>query len=606
MSWHAALRHLGCVLVVTAAVTFLYSDLLTSASFWSHEKFYVYMRADQVAKELEAGHYPQAFPDAVYGAGFAFPRFYPPFSLWLSAGLTLLVGDAVLGSNLAFFLSVLASGLSMYLMVAALAREKLVAVAASLLYVSVPYRFVDVFVRGALAESWTFFWYPLVFLGLWRAITKRVFPWYLPVSVAGLVLTHNITAIYFLGFCALVAAVGFFWNGWRAAILPAVGLALGLGLSAWFLVPQQVYMKDVWVSDRSYMWADAEHVHEHRVIAPQFLFSAPDFWHGESQRSGYIDRMSFELGPGQLLVIPLAAGFLWLFARQRRRFDHLATVLAMACFTSWLVALAFMVYPRIFLALLPAPFAYIQFPWRLLALSIFLSATASALLVRYGGFSRRVGHAFAAAVVLTVALVPAFQREAPLEPDWTSKRILDADHLREEGALGFTVLGEYLPRDFDVEAIREATVDTTRFERPRLVGESAGAAITSWHRSGLDMEATIDGETERSIVFPVAYYDFYTARGANGLELETFSSEGMLGVRVPAGVGEVAVRQRITPVMKTGMWGSAFALVATFALALLVGWRERGWFRSRARRGREIAQPELGPAAQPLDVEQEV
>ena len=603
MRWGGAVRHAACVVVLAATVAFLFSDLFSTVAFWSHEKLFVYIRTDQVVQELEAGHYPQAFPDAVWGAGYGFPRFYPPFTLWLSAGLAMLFDDVVVGTHAAFFLSVLASGFAMYFMVAALARSKSVALAASLVYVSVPYRFVDIFVRGALAEAWTFVWYPIVVAGLWRAITRRVFPWYLPVGVAGIVLTHNITAIYFLGFCAVVCVAGLYWNGWKAAALPALGLALGLALSAWFLLPQQVYMKDVWVGEPYFIWADTAHVEEHRVLPHQFFFSYPDWWYGESHDPGHLDRMSFELGPAQLLVVPVAVAFLFLLVRRRRRLDHLALVLALVCFAGWAACLAFMLWPTAFLAVLPHQFGYIQFPWRLLGLSLFLSATAAALFVRYGGFTSTVRNGFVAAAILFVALVPSFQRQAPFEDGWVESRVLAPEYVREEGYLGYTVGGEYLPRDFDVFAIRDGRIGPEAFERPRVVdGEGA---VTAWHRTGLDMEATVSGAGDRSLVLPLAFYDFYVATTDGGRRLETFSSEGLLSVRVPAGYVEVAIRQELTPVTVVGIWISGAALLATALCSLLIGWRERSWAWLPAGR-RPARESERSLAPLPLDAEQEV
>lgn len=588
------------MLAVAAAVTFLFSALLDTRGFWSHEKFYTYIRADQVAKELDAGHFPQTFPDAVYGAGFAFPRFYPPVSLWLSAGLALAFDDAIFGTNIAFFLSVLASGLAMYFMVAMLARDRWLALGASLIYVSVPYRFVDVFVRGALAEAWTFVWYPIILAGLWRALTRRTLPWYLPAAVAALVLTHNITAVYFLGFCALFCALGLVWSGWRATLVAALGLALGLGLAAWFLVPQQYYLRSVWVGDSAYMWADAEHVHAHRVMPHQLFYSWPATWFGESHGPGYRDDMSFELGVGQLLVIPLAVFVALGRARARGRRDRRLLIAGCLCLAGWLASVAFMLYPRPLLVLLPSAFAYIQFSWRMLGLAAFLSAAAIALFARAGGFSPRVRYAVAAAGVAIVLLVPSFQREALVSPEYTKGTILAPAYVREEGKLGFTVLGEYLPREMDVAALYDGRLGPADFERPRL-SDGAGAAITSWHRSGLDMEATVEGGKGATVVFPLAYYDFYRAEGAGGKRLETFAADGMLAVRVPADAGSVAIRQVITPVSKAGFAASLLALLATAACSLLLGRRARARSRLLVFRA---ARSRARIAAGTLDAEQ--
>ena len=298
-------QHLVCLLVVAAAVTWLFSALLEPIAFTSHEGIYIYARTHQVAVELAAGRLPQSFPDAYFGAGFAFPRFYPPLTLFLSAGLALLVGGVVVAVNLTFFLSVLASGFSMYAMTVGILKNRWIALGASLLYVSMPYRFVDIYVRAALAEAWTFVWYPLILLGLWRAITRRTMPWYLPVSICALVLTHNITAVYFLAYCGLFTLCAMALRGWRIGIIPGLAVGLGILLGMWFLLPQQYYIPSVWVGDSEFMWTNAAHVQEHRVLPWQFFYSHPKYWFGETGGPGYADGMSYELGIGQLLLLPL-------------------------------------------------------------------------------------------------------------------------------------------------------------------------------------------------------------------------------------------------------------------------------------------------------------
>ena len=46
-------QHLVCLLVVAAAVTWLYSALLQPIAFTSHEGIYIYARTQQVAAEHE-------------------------------------------------------------------------------------------------------------------------------------------------------------------------------------------------------------------------------------------------------------------------------------------------------------------------------------------------------------------------------------------------------------------------------------------------------------------------------------------------------------------------------------------------------------------------
>jgi hypothetical protein len=562
--------HLVGILVVVAAATYLFSALFDSQAFLSHENLFVYIRADQVAREFRAGHFPQAFPDAVNGAGFAFPRFYPPLSLWLSAWMSMLVGDTCLGVNLTFLLSVVASALAMYFCVVSVLEDRWIAVAASLVYISAPYRFVDIFVRGALAEAWTFAFYPIVVAGLWHAAARRRFKWYLPVGVGALLVTHNITALYFLGFCAVFCVLAAFWHGWRGVVLPSVGLALGLGLAVWFLAPQQVYMRGVWVSDPAFMWADADHVNQHRVMPWQLFYSLPGrAWFGESYAPQWPDQMSFELGAGAFLALVVVL----LVLRRRRaiagRGSRRLAAVGWATVGAWGACVLFMVVPVAFLWPLPRQFAYIQFPWRMLAPATFLSAFALAVFARRARFGTRGRAALLAASVAIVAFVPGFERSVQVDDVFrTDATVLDPDFVRPQGELGFTVLGEYLPREFDVQGLRDGTIESRYFEAPWVEG-GEGSSLVAWSRNGLDFDAKVSAPGAFTLAFPLVYYDFYRVE-ADGHALETFSSNGFLAVRVPAGATRVAVCQRITPVYRLGFAASGCAALATVALVLLL------------------------------------
>ena len=105
----------------------------------------------------------------------------------------------------------------MYFMGVVITRNRLAAVIAAVLYVSFPYRLVDVFVRGALAESWSFVWFPLILAGTWRGLANRRVPWYLPVAWAGLLLTHLPTALYFVFPFGILLFLGLWREGWRVA-----------------------------------------------------------------------------------------------------------------------------------------------------------------------------------------------------------------------------------------------------------------------------------------------------------------------------------------------------------------------------------------------------
>lgn len=573
-------QHLIGLLVVAVAVTWLYSALLEPVAFASHEGIYVFARTQQVAVELHAGRFPQSFPDACFGAGFAFPRFYPPLTLFVSAGLALLFGNVVFAVNLSFFLSALLSGVAMYVLTAGIFRCRWIAVGASLLYVSMPYRFVDIYVRAALAEAWTFVWYPLILLGLWHAFRQRRFVWYLPVCIAALLLTHNITAVYFLSYCGVFTLFGVAVRGWRTGIVPAVSVALGILLGMWFLLPQQYYIPTVWVGDAEFMWTSATHVADHRVLPWQFLYSHPKYWFGESSGPGYLDGMSYELGIGQLLLLPLA-----LFAtsrlrwRTRARRSPVLAVLGLSTLLAYVASILFMIFPAFFLVVLPKQFAFIQFPWRLLTLTAFfapiLCAVAISRLARGRSWPVPV---FAAASVLVVLLVPSFQTTPQSEAHWTDAFLLTPASLFVHGDRGYTVLGEYVPREIDIVAFQQNGLDPVVYQAPAIVG-GTDATVVGWTRTGPEFRIDVAASAEGMLRVPVFAYDFFTATTGDGQRLETMSIGGMLGVRVPPGRTEVHIGQRITGPSRVGLGISAFACLLLAACGFTFR-RDRGMSRS--------------------------
>jgi len=255
--------------VIAAAVGYLFSALLSRQGFLAHDGLDGYLRTQQYLKEIQGGHIPpQLFPDAISGGGYGFPRFYPPLGYFVASFLAWVAQDVVLGFHLALFLSVLASGWAMYFAMVVLTEEPAFALFAALAYVSFPYRVTDVVQRAALAEAWTFVWYPLVFAGAWRVIKGRRVPAYLPLSIAGLLLTHPTTALYA---CCLFVAIGLLARR-HVALGDAVRLAMagvvGIGLTVWFVLPQTRDLKTVWAGDPEYMWARPTFADSNRATIP--------------------------------------------------------------------------------------------------------------------------------------------------------------------------------------------------------------------------------------------------------------------------------------------------------------------------------------------------
>jgi hypothetical protein len=481
------------LLIVISA--WLFRELLDRHAFDSHEHLWPYLRTVEYLRAWRAGQViPQSFPNAIGGGGYAFPRFYPPFAYALAAALAWVVGDPVLAVHLCLLLSVVLSAVAMHRLGLSLSGSRPAAFCATLAYLTLPYRFVDVFVRGALAESWMFVTYPLVFLGLVRVLRTGEWPWYLPVAAAWLLLTHALLVPYLVVACLIIG-----WSVRRSANRRQAGeivvaLAIGGSLAGWHLLPQQLHLRDVWAGDRVFMWASPAFVQAHRVMPSQLAVADASHWFGRSTPDG-ADGMSFSLGLAQIAVLPLA---LWYLLRKPCPSEApLSRRLARGLTAAWLCAIAFMISPGGFVAVLPAAFSYIQFPWRLLGLSAVLACSALAIFI--ASLPRRGRQAAVIAVSILAAAVPGYQRSKRTLPAVTAGALSDST-LHAEGRLGYTALGEYLPRSMPV-ADAAAVIEVG----PVLEGRGE---IVAWRRAADAVSVQVVNAEPVDLILPVVRYDF--------------------------------------------------------------------------------------------------
>jgi hypothetical protein len=536
--------------------TLLYVPLLDRHGFHSHEDATTYLRVVEYGREIQAGHWiPQTLPSLFSGGGYAFPRFYPPFAYGVAVALTAATSDVVLGVHLSFLASVLLSVLTMYIFVTSITRDRLVGLLGAIAYISFPYRFQDVFVRGALAECWSFIWYPLILLGGWRIRQGGRVPWYLPIAGAGLVLSHSQMALYFGVVCVLLLACARPLPSSPLLLRYLVATCIGLGLAAWFWIPQKYYLSTVWAGDPALVWADAEFVNSQRVSLLTLLTGMP-----------LRNAMALSVGGVGLLAQVLAL-VSWILPASD---DHMSRLrgLALWLLIPWWALLLFMISPKIVLGMLPAAFGYIQFPWRLLGPMGLLSASSLALLIA----SWRSKHmAFAGLLAVGALVLPSGIVPNTLA-GWTSSALTqELSGPRAEG--GLTSVSEYLPRTVgDLRSDYDGTIG--RLKRAISLGPQAspGILVRSFVRNGSSSETRIEADRPGEIILPIIYYDFYSAHLRGGSKLSLRDSSGFVAFSLPPGDHIVLLSEHVTAVQ----WIALAASLCTVLIYLRVVFHRTG------------------------------
>lgn len=564
----AGVRGVGPVLFVVAVALWVFGGWLTNHAIETHEGIDPYVRTQQLVTEIGNGNFPpQVLPDARLGAGTAFPRFYPPLPFLSAAAIAAVTGDVVVGVNLAFVLAAIAAGVAMWWSVRALGGSPWSAAGAAALYVAAPYHVFDANVRGALAEMWAFAWFPLVFVGAWRTVESRRVDLVFPISLAGLLLSHSISMFPVALAVALICGIAVLRRSWRALAALAAGAALAVGLSAWFLLPQQVELGGVRAGDPEIMLATDSSMARERIALRDLIGDRRDLFRGYTRpvRLENGDRCplvqcggrSLSLGP-ITLALPIAALLLFGYDRRRQRRGHarpspLPSALAIAA-VGWL---AFVSYSFVFTSALPDAVAYMQFPWRALAPLTAVAALLWFMLLR----GRRHGTAVLVALGTLAALtVPGLQRDVVDRRDQVDSCFTRQDvrapvdsvgatcfasgdgfspaaatgigNRTGRSAFGFTAQAEFLPKEATLGS-EETGELPARITEP-LVFQTR-ASITSWERTGdglrVEVESHLEAEEMQVVIvaLPVTAFEFTRVR-VDGAAFERFDANGYVGL----------------------------------------------------------------------------
>src|SRR5215813_7945274 len=196
-----------------------------------------YRWAAEFVEELREGTlYPRWLSAANYGYGSPAMLFYPPLQFYVVACFSLITKEILPALALSCWLAMLLSGLTMYLFSRSFLSTN-TALGASIIYMLAPYHLYDLYQGSALAEFWAFVWVPLLLYAVHRVIkseTWKVVP-LLAVSYSLLLFTHVPTSLSVS--LLLPVYVLTLTRNLGKLLRVAMGLLLGVGISAVFVIP---------------------------------------------------------------------------------------------------------------------------------------------------------------------------------------------------------------------------------------------------------------------------------------------------------------------------------------------------------------------------------
>lgn len=398
-------------------------------------------RIQQMALALKNGPFPPRLaPELSRDMGFPVFNFYAPLAYWITTGLNLAGMPVPMALKFSFLLSIAASFLSMYLLLRAFFRT-LPSLLGAVVYVSSLWFAVEIFVRGNLSECWFLAVFPLALFFMVKN-SRRASP--LNLAAASLAISLALTSHNVLSLVSLVLFTAF------ALLFPGrkrnfLGVALALGLSAYFLIPAVLESR---LTYASYV-AELTKYGDYFLCAWQ-VWKAPAWEFGGAAAGCEKDGMPYLLGKIHI-VLGVAGALLFIVmlikskkTKQYRNAGLFMLLLGAGAFflTTYQSAFVWDLFKPVF--------ALFQFPWRFLVFvmpslaffAAFLFETVSAKLPRLAG----------AALMIMVMAVLLFTSKKFFSKPWLStydefdRTYLAKNYLTRTVAYH---MAEYLPRTAD-------------------------------------------------------------------------------------------------------------------------------------------------------------
>ncbi len=499
----------------------------------THDGEYHIIRFWQFYKMLSQGYvFPRWAPDLNSGYGLPLFLFHYPFPNYIGSLFHALGATFVDSVKLTLATGYLTAILWCFLWLRKVFGKK-PALIGTIICSMVPYWFVDIYVRGSVGEVWALSFVLLTLAALEYGVSFGV-----AIGIAGIIVSHNITALIFIPIIFLYT-----WYRKRGNILVIV---TGIGLATYFWLPALVESRFM-VGLNSVSYAD------HFPDLFQLLF--PSWGTGFSGVGITADEMSYQIGIVSLLIVCIS-----FFAAVRKKALR-AIIFPVLCVVG--VAIFGMTEYSLSLWRYVPLMGNIQYPWRLLVVTTIATGYLGALLTTVTPRWIMVG-------LTVLAFIASFSYMKPV----TYEKRDDAHYLsRREFTDGTSSLGNSF-----------STIWTgwkkERFST-RFQASTGDAAINVYKETPLSYEMTINAKTESTVSANILYFPGWKAYVDGKETTIIYKSDGIIHVNMPSGEHQLIVRFEETPLR---LLADGISLLSLFSLLAFGIRKVRYAHRKYARR----------------------
>jgi hypothetical protein len=515
--------------------------------------------------QLKSGNlYPRWLFDYPQNIGSPVFYFYGPLPFFVTSVLYFISPTSSITTQLTalHFLMYWLSGASFLFFIQRSAGSRFALVGA-LLYMGLPYHFLDLELRNALGEGFVYIWLPLIFVGLRRCGPKEKLWIVAAPAYAAVIYSHIPSAVLITPIMIIWTVVAYRNDIGRGLIrLCLVGLG-GILLASPYLLPalglHSLLLQDAWLADRSFL-------PESWLLPEGFSFRTGALFYGSILSAS-------ALAFGMTAWTVLSSRPMSLSESSTKGSDEI-----IATVTACLIGVGFIFFmisePSIWLWLYIAPLRDTQFPFRLGVAADFLSTTAFiisfkiALAKSHRNF-RQIGliYVFIAATAASSLLirVDAISRIYTHRPPKLDSDTIHCCVLPYEYWLPAVVHSNLYRQAGNPQAYQTAVQGFRAIEsRP----DPEDQQLLKMDRIGGKLRIHVDLQKDIEVRIAQAYFPLWSLRDISTgkeLPLSTDPETGMILAKIPAASKELELGFKAT-CYET--WGNVAAL---FGSLLLVG-----------------------------------
>ncbi|MGA2967979.1 MAG: hypothetical protein ABSD69_02315, partial [Candidatus Levyibacteriota bacterium] len=340
--------------------------------FPSHDGEWAVIRLSDMYREIKDFQFPARYSGYLnFQYGYPLFNFTYPLPYYLGLIPVLLKLGFVNSIKILFSLSVVFSFFSMFVLAKELWKDKWAALASAFFYTYVPYRIVDLYVRGSIGESLSFVLFPLILLGIKKIYERKKLSdmLFTAVMFALLIATHNIMTVLFGIIILLIILLVLFKKEINFVIRLLLSLFFSLCLAAFFWIPaifekNLILLSKIPIADRSLYF-----VKPLQLIIPQWGYGTPT----DPNPFGY------QIGIPQLIIFVLA----FIFALKSVKKNKDARIALFLIVVTLLVS--FLLFsPSAFIWKITPLLSEINYPWTLLGIIMFLVSLLAGYLTKFG------------------------------------------------------------------------------------------------------------------------------------------------------------------------------------------------------------------------------